>query len=349
MPRKIFGPPAEALASLSPEQIAFLQSLPKAELHAHLNGCIPLPCLQELAKSYVPEGGSTPSSVIEEGIDKLRNGVTLKKIDDFFGLFTAIYALTSTRDNLALATHAVLSDFLHGSDRQCTYLELRSTPRATPHMNRMQYVETVLDEVEKFPENEAAYILSIDRKMHPDIAAECISIAIAFKELGRRIVGVDLCGDPMAGDVNLFSEFFQRARAVGLGMTLHVAETESNTPEETLQLLSLKPDRLGHATYLNEEAKKFVFDNKIAIEICLTSNILSKTVKSLEDHHVNHHFSLNHPVAICTDDTLPFRNSLLGEYAMLLAEKPNGLGLKEEDVRTIAKMSLHNTFVALKR
>ena len=41
-----------------------------------------------------------------------------------------------------------------------------------------------------------------------------------------------------------------------------------------MQLLSLMPDRLGHATYLNEEAKNFVFENKIAIEICLTSNIV---------------------------------------------------------------------------
>ena len=91
-------------------------------------------------------------------------------------------------------------------------------------------------------------------------------------------------------------------------------------------------------------------------------------MKSLEDHHVNYHFSLNHPVAICvstlvnrvlsdaqqmmfrkTDDTLPFRNSLLGEYAMLLAQKPVGLGLDEEDVRTVARMSMDSRFVALKR
>ena len=50
-----------------------------------------------------------------------------------------------------------------------------------------------------------------------------------------------------------------------------------------------------------------------------------------------------------TDDTLPFRNSLLGEYAMLLAQKPVGLGLDEEDVRTIARMSMDSRFVVLKR
>jgi len=41
-----------------------------------------------------------------------------------------------------------------------------------------------------------------------------------------------------------------------------------------MALLSIKPDRLGHATFLNEEAKEFVEEHKIPIEICLTSNLL---------------------------------------------------------------------------
>lgn len=51
-------------------------------------------------------------------------------------------------------------------------------------------------------------------------------------------------------------------------------KTDRNTPEETMRLLSLHPDRLGHATFLDAEAKQFVRDHNIAIEICLTSNLL---------------------------------------------------------------------------
>ncbi|KAH8117728.1 adenosine deaminase-like protein [Phellopilus nigrolimitatus] len=344
MPRAIFGPPAEALASLTLEQIAFIQSLPKAELHAHLNGCIPLSSLQELANSYVAKTGELQSSDVRDGIEKLRKGVELDTINDFFGLFTAIYALTSTRETLAYAARAVLEDFLGGKERQCSYLELRSGPRETQHMTRLQYVETVLDEIEKYPEDEAAYILALDRRMSPEVAEECIDIAVNLKGAGRRLVGVDLCGDPLSGDMKLFASIFEKAKAAGLGITLHVAETESNSPEETMQLLSIEPDRVGHATFLDEEAKKYVLDHGIAIEICLSSNLLCKTVKSLEDHHLNYHFNLNHPVAVCTDDTLPFRNSLLGEYAMLLAESPLGLGLKQEAVELLARMSMDNRF-----
>lgn len=51
-------------------------------------------------------------------------------------------------------------------------------------------------------------------------------------------------------------------------------QTIQNTPQETLQLLSYSPNRLGHATFLNEEAKNLVLKNKTCIEICLSSNLL---------------------------------------------------------------------------
>jgi adenosine deaminase len=56
--------------------------------------------------------------------------------------------------------------------------------------------------------------------------------------------------------------------------TNHASQTTKNTPEDTLKLLSFKPNRLGHATYLNEEAQAIVVREKMAIEICLTSNLL---------------------------------------------------------------------------
>ena len=51
-------------------------------------------------------------------------------------------------------------------------------------------------------------------------------------------------------------------------------QTIHNSPEETMKLLSYNPDRLGHATFLDEEAVEVVLDKKMCIEICLTSNLL---------------------------------------------------------------------------
>ena len=101
MSHQIAGPAAEALASLAPAQLAFLHALPKAELHAHLNGSIPLPVLHALAESYVPDAASPDAAAVRAGLAQLQRGVTLDAIGDFFGLFPAIYALTATPPALA--------------------------------------------------------------------------------------------------------------------------------------------------------------------------------------------------------------------------------------------------------
>ncbi|KZV77440.1 adenosine deaminase-like protein [Peniophora sp. CONT] len=337
----IAGIGATALEALNAEQISFLRALPKAELHAHLNGCIPLSVLQELALDYAPEDAAES---VAAGIKRLQEGVVLDKINDFFGLFPAIYALTATRESLARATRGVLTYFLGGDLPQAAYLELRTTPKTTEHMDKRGYLETVLKELEEYPEDRASLIVSLDRRMDEATASEIVQLAADLKREGRRVVGVDLCGDPTAGDMKTMQDHFKAAKDAGLGVTLHIAETPENSEEDTNQLLACDPQRLGHATFLNDVARRTVCERDICVEICLTSNVLCKTVAKLEDHHLHHYLRENHPVVICTDDTLPFRNSLLGEYALLLAPKPIGLGLSKDEVARIAQMGMDSRF-----
>ncbi|KAI0761650.1 Metallo-dependent hydrolase [Trametes elegans] len=355
MSHVVAGPAAAALASLTPAQLAFLQQLPKAELHAHLNGSIPFPVLQSLAADFARSSSSSFPDVplpddVAAGIARLQHGVELGELHDFFGLFPAIYALTATPAALRRAARAVLDFFLApspgsgGAQAQAAYLELRSTPRATPAMSRRAYVEAVLDELERYPPERAALIVSLDRRMDRATAAECVDVAVALKQAGRRVVGVDLCGDPTAGNVDDFAEHFRKAKEAGLGVTLHIAEVSECPAAETLQLLSFQPDRLGHATFLDGAAKRIVHTAEMCVEICLSSNLLCKTVPTLDAHHLRYYLAHDHPVAICTDDILPFRNSLLGEYAMLLALPPLGLGLTEAEVEKIAKMGMDSRF-----
>lgn len=349
-------PADAALRLLSPAQLAFLDRLPKAELHAHLNGSIPLPLLQELAQEYLSapttatanaDTLSTPvvAADVISGLQLLKAGVILDRIDDFFGLFPAIYALTSTPAALRRATRGVLSHFLDGASGAVAYIELRTTPRETPGvMTRREYLEAVLDEVEARAPDAAALIVSLDRRMEPAVAQEVLVLAMQLRREGRRVVGVDLCGDPKAGNMEDFVELFRTARAEGLGVTLHIAETRENSAAETVKLLSCEPQRLGHATFLDDQAKELVLARRTCIEICLTSNILCKTVERLEDHHIRYYLERNHPIAVCTDDILPFRNSVLAEYALLMAPKPAGLGLSESEIETVARMGMQSRF-----
>lgn len=260
----ISGSALIALHSLDPDEIAFLQGLPKAELHAHLHGSIPLQTLRRLAANF------SPSPDIEAGVaaslTRLQSDSVLTELSGFFTLFPAIYALIATPAALAEATRDVLEAFLieqpppSGFDFQpapdCSYLELRSTPRVTSHMTREQYLLTVLQEIRAFP-GRAALIVSVDRRMSEVEVEECVNLAIKLHQQGEPVVGLDLCGDPLKGDVHIFEKHFERGREAGLGLTIHIAETKPTAHSiESFVLLSWHPDRLGHATFLEEPQRE---------------------------------------------------------------------------------------------
>ncbi|KAG2099640.1 Metallo-dependent hydrolase [Suillus discolor] len=351
---EIAGPAAAALASLCPDDLVFLQALPKAELHAHLNGSIPIQTILELAQQYSPSTVAQTTEVTDT-LEKLRvkSGIVFNELDDFFSLMPAIYALTTTPEAVTTVTRAVLQWFLNptgdgAESPQCTYLELRTTPRATTHMTRERYLTIVLDEVEMYPAIQAALIVSVDRRMSDLDLEECVSLAIEMKNRGRRVVGIDVCGDPRRGDMQSFTRHLSRAKDAGLGLTVHIAETTANTTEDSLALLSCRPDRLGHATFLSDELKAIARENrhcKPCIEICLSSNLLGRTAASLDAHHIHYYLKNDHPIVICTDDTLPFRTSCLGEYSLLLAQPPLGLGLSKGEVARVARMGMDAAFL----
>lgn len=221
------SPSAVALNTLSPSQVQFLQLIPKAELHAHLNGSIPISVLKELATEYLtspPASSVISTESIKQSIEVLATGPSLEKITDFFNLFPAIYALTSTTAALSRTTRAVLSSFLDGDIPQCQYLELRTTPRETHAMDRERYLRVVLDEMRRYGDDQVALIVSIDRRMNEDVVRDCVRIASELKAEGERVVGVDLCGDPMEGDMDDFLPWLSKAKESGLGVTLHIAE-----------------------------------------------------------------------------------------------------------------------------
>jgi adenosine deaminase len=175
------------------------------------------------------------------------------------------------------------------------YLELRTTPRAMPaaHITKDDYVQTVLDVISQHNDDASNrmrtfLILSIDRRNTPAEAEEVVDLAIKYQSSG--VVGVDLCGDPVKGDVRIFADAFARAKAAGLKMTLHFAETEtSGSDVELSTLLSWKPDRLGHVIHVKEEYRMIIEEQNIGVELCLSCNVHAKMITGT---YADHHFGM---------------------------------------------------------
>lgn len=184
------------------------------------------------------------------------------------------------------------------------YLELRTIPRASPGITQQQYINSVLDTTEKFRSKtkrmSVFLILAIDRgSMTAAQADEIVDLAIENKS--RGVVGVDICGNPTKGDVSIYKEAFAKAKANGLGITLHFAETTASASASELStLLSFQPDRLGHVIHVPDEIKKEIARRKLSLELCISCNVHAKMINGgFLDHHFGYWRHEDCPIALC--------------------------------------------------
>ena len=221
-------------------------------------------------------------------------------VKSFFPLFsTYIYELCSTRESIIFSTNAVLSDF---ADDGVVYLELRTTPRSSSALSKEEYVDTVLSCIKNFPRRHdmpTYLILSIDRRNTLEEAMDVVNLAIKYTR--RGVVGIDLCGDPCKGDIYIFKDAFQKARELGLKVTLHFAEVPQSSSDLELEtLLSYSPDRLGHVCHPSENVKREIVLRRLGLELCVSCNIQAKLIEgNVDDHHFGWWYNSACPVILC--------------------------------------------------
>ncbi|PWY77512.1 Metallo-dependent hydrolase [Aspergillus heteromorphus CBS 117.55] len=322
-----------------PVDPVFTQSLPKVELHAHLSGSISRQCLHEL---WATKKAQDPSFSIEDPWVSMPPGKVDYSLQTFFQTFNkSIYHLVNDLPSLTYATTSVLTDFLNDG---VTYLELRTIPRASPSaaFTREEYLTTVLDTIQHFQSSVSAekmsvyLILAIDRGH--STASEALEIVdLALANRARGVVGIDVCGNPTKGDVSVFRDAFAKAKAHGLGVTVHFAETTSSgSLEELNTLLEFQPDRLGHVIHVPEEVKKEIARRRLGLELCISCNVHAKM---FDGGFLDHHFGFwrfeDCPVVLCTDDVGFFCSPVSNEY-LLVAEH---FQLNRADLLSICRKS----------
>jgi len=145
------------------------------------------------------------------------------------------------------------------------------------------------------------------------------------------IVGLDVSGNMMTSKIDDFFPLLLRARNSGLKLAIHTAEVHNDL--ETEAVLNFKPDRIGHGTFIppqrceNTKLFELLKESKIPVELCLTSNVMCKSVSSYKDHHLKEIMKENLPFTISTDDKGVFGKTLTDEYS--IASETFDLSLKQ--------------------
>jgi len=284
-------------------------ALSKAELHVHLEGSIFLETLQAI----------DPSITAAEFESRIRH----RNFAEFIEGYKWVTTRLQTPEHYALATRNLLQR-LEAQD--VTYAEI--TLSAGVVLWKQQDLAAIYEAVWRESQKarvETFWILDVIRHLGAEPAWPVARFAAERRNDG--VVAFGIGGDEVRGPAQWFGEMFHYARDQGLRLVAHAGETAG--PESIWAALAIGAERIGHGTsavkdpVLLDELKA----RNIPLEVCVTSNVCTGVVASLEEHPVRCAYDAGVPITINTDDPAFFNTSLVQEYA--IAERLFGLNLEE--------------------
>src|SRR5438874_9331736 len=177
----------------------------------------------------------------------------------------------------------------------------------------------------EYPQVRAGLILMMDRTFTPRQNEVIVEKAIAWAS--RGIVGVDIAGPRPNGvryDYRQVQPMVEMAREAGLGVTIHVGEEGGDMGREEIgEVLDvLRPDRIGHGILAagDDELMRELREAEVVLEICPTSNLLTKAMRDEDAVRDVFRTFVDHGVlfTIATDGPQMMRTQLRDEFDLLL-------------------------------
>jgi adenosine deaminase len=320
------------LPTASTPHIDRLRALPKAEVHAHLEGCFAPAVLEQWAThARVP---------MPRPRDRL---LQFEGLADFLHFLDWACALASTRERLAELSYGYSRRL---ADSGAGYADVIVNPTHwTAWHGRLPDMIDAIDAGFAAAEQDGlppvGLCVSLLRTQSSDAAAELVELLVALRH--PRVVALSIDGNEAAAGRTgpRFAQAFKRAGAAGLRRTVHAGE--SSGPEgvrDAIELLGA--DRIDHGVRAIEDQDLvgLLADRRIPLGICPTSNLALGVCASIEDHPIDRLRRAGVVVSINTDDPVLLGASLEGEYALCC----KAFGWSDEVLRTLARNSIDASF-----
>ena len=299
-----------------------------AELHTHLGGSVSSDILWTLAHE---QGIALPVKDYWE-FDRLVTVSDPRGVPNLDAL-DAIYHWTELIQSSPLAVERSVHGAIGGAYRSqgITTLELRFNPMKRNRGGERDLDHIILAAVRgldraslEYPQVRAGLILMMDRTFSPELNAIVVDKAIRWAP--RGVVGVDIAGPRPGGgryDYRQVAPMVEEARAAGLGVTIHVGEEGGDVGREEIAEVveTLRPDRIGHGILAagDPELMRAIADAGIVLELCPTSNLLTKALPDEDALRETLRRFVKHGVGftIATDGPEMMRTHLRDELELL--------------------------------
>src|ERR1700731_293160 len=317
------------MASTAPS--AFIVSLPKAELHLHLEGSIDPPTVLELKKRHGKQG-------------TLAEVEQLYRYKDFTGFLMAFKTVTEELQNpedYELITYRLMEKL-----KADNVLHVEVYVSVGVCLWRNQDFDAIFAGLERGRERgerdfgiSLLWIFDAVRQFGAQKAQGVADMAAKYK--GRSVVGFGIGGDERQAAPELFRDVYAYAAANGLRLTSHAGETAG--PGSVWGALNLPADRIGHGFSASQDPElvEELSRRQIPIEICITSNLRTGLCPTIGEHPVRNYFDQGVMVTLNTDDPAMFATSLSREYQLA----QDNFGFSNEHLRELARNSFEASFL----
>jgi adenosine deaminase len=315
-----------------------LRRLPKAELHCHLDGSVRPQTLMDLGREY-------RQAMPRDDVDALREYMRVddaRSLEDYLARFDVTLSVMQSAEALERIAYELAMDAAADGVR---YLEVRYAPvlNIRHGLSLGEAVESPLRGLERAERDGGAMARVIVcglRHMSPEISIELARLAVGYKY--RGVVGFDLAGGELGNPAAPHAAAFAYAREHDLACTCHAGEgADASYVREAVHVCGA--NRIGHATrlYEDEALTQYVNDRRIALEICLTSNVQTRAVESYQEHPLRRYFDRGMNVVLNTDNRLMSGTTLTDEYA----HAATTLGFSFDELCEIALNGFASAFI----
>ena len=310
----------------------FIKSFPKVELHTHLNGCI----REETLNNW--HQNKEVTKYIDSFLSPKTNGK--EAMGNCFKSFDLIYEATSTLERIKQLTKEVLEDY---DNENCIILEIRTSPRKLEGHSILDYYNTVINSFKEYLNNRNnqtpfyPYLLFSLNRSKLEIGKETIDTANKLRKESDYVKGIELSGNPYKGDINKIIELMNYAKSLNIPFTIHIAEKVDDN--EMIKLIKIKPLRLGHGVYINKEGIDLTNEYNIDCEICLTSNMVSRSIDNYNKHPIINCKDYKGKLFFGCDDRGLFRTCLTNELMLAIDNYYKDLN-ENEQKRLIKKLCI---------
>lgn len=319
-----------------PERVAagFVEGLPKAELHLHIEGTIEPETMFRLARRNAID---LPYCSVEA----LRNAYHFERLQDFLDLYYQGMAVLQTEEDFYDITWAYLDK---ARSQNVLHAEIFFDPQG--HTSRGIGFETVVNGISRALDDGRRQ-LGIGSRMIPcflrdrdaNEAMATLEQALPHRD---RIIAVGLDSAEQGNPPGKFTEVFDRARAEGLLTVAHAGEEgPAAYVRDALDLLHVS--RVDHGNHALDDAAlvERLARERVPLTVCPLSNVRLRVVDDICRHPLRTMMDKGLFVTISSDDPAYFGGYVNENYIAV----QQGLGLSDGDLAQLARNSFDAAFL----